>query len=76
MQEHLLRRFNGDKAVKDEVRSFLISLFERQIIERAYKGEDVRAAAEAVKMLEKALDDMDILLAVPEQKHVQTNEAK
>lgn len=76
MQEHLLRRFNGDKAMKDEVKSFLISLFERQIIERAYKGEDVRAAAEAAKMLEKALDDMDILLAVPEQKHVQTNEAK
>ena len=62
--------------MKDEVKSFLISLFERQIIERAYKGEDVRAAAEAAKMLEKALDDMDILLAVPEQKHVQTNEAK
>lgn len=76
MQEHLLRRFNGDKAMKDEVKSFLISLFERQIVERAYKGEDVRAAAEAAKMLEKALDDMDILLAVPEQKHVQTNEAK
>lgn len=62
--------------MKNEVRAYLISLFEQQIIERAYKGEDVRAAAEAVKMLEKALDDMDILLAVPENKHVQTNEAK
>lgn len=62
--------------MKNEVRAYLISLFEQQIIERAYKGEDVKAAAEATKMLEKALDDMDILLAVPEQKHVQTNSAK
>ena len=62
--------------MKEEVKAFLVQLFEQQIIERAYKNEDVYASARAVKMLEKALDDMDILLPIREDKHVQTNEAK
>lgn len=62
--------------MKEEVKAFLVQLFERQIIERAYKNEDVYASARAVKMLEKALDDMDILLPVREDKHENTNEAR
>jgi len=62
--------------MKAEVKAFLVQLFEQQIVERAYKGEDVKAAAEAAKMLEKALDEMDILLPVREEKHESINEAR
>ena len=62
MRDENLRRFNGDKNTKTDLKEYLISYFEEAILKRAYDGGDVKPLANAVLEVKKAFSQLDIVL--------------
>lgn len=71
-----LRRFNGDKNTKKDLREYLIAYFEDAIIDAAYNGRDVKPLAESVKQIKNAFDQLDIDYAIPKKTTDATNQAR
>jgi len=66
MEQLVLSKFNGDATTRDTVKEYLVAKFERLIVEKAYKGEDVKAAAEAIHLLEKAFNELSFEYGIKE----------
>ncbi len=75
-QSEQLRVFNGEKNTKQDVLNYCISYFEEQIIDRAYKGHDVKSLADAVVEIKKAFEQLDLDYAIKQKETTPTNEAR
>lgn len=73
MEHQLLNKFNNDQALKDTVLAYCKSYFEQEIVNKAYKGEDVRPMAEAVKALENAFHELSSMFIPKNNPHEQKN---
>lgn len=76
MEHQLLQRFNGDKHTKDALIAYLKEYFEQQIVDLAYKGEDVYPTAEAVLVMVKAFEQLEIDFGIKEKQNENTNQAR
>lgn len=71
-----VRKFNGDKETKEDLKAYIISFFEESILKRAYENKDVRSLSQAVQEIKKAFDQLDIDYGVPEDTTKPTNQAR
>lgn len=76
MENQLLSRFNADAHTKEVLKDFLRTFFEQKIVEKAYNNEDVRPAAEAIKLLELAFDEIEYEYGIKDAKTVETPSSK
>lgn len=51
--------FANDTATKNEVKSYILTFLEKQVIEKAFSGLPITDVVEAKKVIEKAFDAMD-----------------
>jgi hypothetical protein len=58
--DNQLRQFNGDIHTKEAVLTYCVEFFERQLINRAYEGKDVKSLADAVQELKGAFEQLSI----------------
>lgn len=72
----LLQQFNANYHMKDALKAYFIEYFERQIIERARKGEDIKALAEAINELDGAFKRLEQDFNVGEQPKQTINQAR
>ncbi len=71
-----LRRFNGDKTTKQELKEYIVSFLQLRIIERSMKKENTDSLVDAIVELDKAFNQLDIEYGIPEQKTNKTVSAK
>ena len=72
----LLRKFNDDKRTKEELLEYLVTHFQRKIVERALKKENTDSLADAILELESGFSNLDIDYGLPRQETIKTNSAK
>ena len=72
----ILRRFNGDKHTKESVLDYVINFIDQQILESAYKGEDVKDLAKAGNGIRRAFAQLDIDYEVTIKPKESINSAK
>lgn len=71
-----IRQFNGDKGMKIDLLEYLTTHFEKEILKKAYEGQDVKVLAQAVVEIKKAFEQLDIDYAIPTKESIPTNEAR
>lgn len=71
-----LRRFNGDKHTKEELRAYLIDYIGREGIYRMFNRQSVEHIADACELIQKAFEQLSMDYAVPKQQPEHTNEAR
>jgi len=58
MKKDKLREFYADRAMQEAWTTFIVEVLKEEIIKKAFRGEDVKAIAEARKILEKAFSSL------------------
>ena len=71
-----LRRFNGDKTTKEELRAYIIEYIGREGVYRMFQRQSVEHIADACELIQKAFDQLDIDYGIKEQPTTYTNEAR
>jgi hypothetical protein len=57
--EQVLRQFVENEVMKNTVKAYMISVLEKRIVSEAYAGKDVKAVAEAKKVIDKTFSEIE-----------------
>ena len=72
----LLRQFNGDITLKEEVLQFIHAHINTTALERMYKGDDVSHIKDAKELIDGAFDSLQEIYGIKIKENVATNEAR
>lgn len=71
-----VRKFNGDKATKEDLKEYFIQVIQMEAVERLFNGKDVSHIKDAKDLIDKCFDQMDLDFKVQQDNATHTNKAR
>lgn len=71
-----LRRFNGDKTTKEDLRAYIVEHIGREGVYRMFNRQSVEHIADACELIQKAFEQLDTDYGTQAPTTTHTNEAR
>ena len=76
MDEQLLRRFQTDANLRNEVIAFIGNFIEQEAVNRVFKREDVSSVADAKELIDLAFNELENLYGIKKETPQRKNQSR